>query len=79
MPCSAAEHALTIAPPLNAQVFWPGPCRGEQTSGAKKNGPCELKPDPDKRHIKTHLKSRHGKSEHEIAELMAALVPIVRT
>ena len=66
-------------PPLNAQEFWPCPCRGEQTSGAKKSGPCELEPDSKKSNIKTHLKSRHGKSEHEIAVLMAALVPIVRT
>ena len=48
-------------------------------SGAKKSGPCELEPHVQKGNIKPHLKSRHGKNEHEIAELMAALVPIVRT
>ena len=44
-----------------------------------KSGPCVQEPDSVKGHIKTHLKKRHGKSEHEIAALMAALVPIVRT
>ena len=44
-----------------------------------KSGPCELEPRVQKGEIKTHLKLRHGKSEHEIAVLMAALVPIVRT
>ena len=47
-------------------------------AGTRKSGPCELEPDSANGNIKTHLKSRHGKSEHEIAALMAALVPIVR-
>jgi hypothetical protein len=77
----STEHALTIAPPLNAQEFWPCPCHGEQmpAAGTLKSGPCELEPRVLKSQIKKHLKSRHGKSEHEIAALMAALVPIVRT
>jgi hypothetical protein len=45
----------------------------------KKNGPCENEPSARKDTIKSHLKARHGKTEHELAELVAALVPIVRT
>ncbi len=76
-----AERELTIAPHLNAQEFWPCPCHGEQmpAAGTRKSGPCELEPCAQKIHIKSHLKKRHGKSEHELAALMAALVPIVRT
>lgn len=59
------------------QEFWPCPCRGEHTSG-KNAGPCDYEPAAQKINIKGHLKSRHGKTEHEAATLMAALVPIVR-
>ena len=48
-------------------------------AGTCKSGTCVQEPSTRTGTIKGHLKARHGKSEHEIAALMAALVPIVRT
>ena len=41
-------------------------------------GPCTFEPNARKYSVKEHLKLRHGKTDHEAAVLLHALVAITR-